>query len=58
MIELLNKVRIEKLRRQYSLLKEEAKRLLMAGDISAYAPKLVEVSKVRTELHRASNERF
>lgn len=50
MIELLVMNRFVKLLQQYLLLKEETKRLLAEGNIKLYAPKLLELQKVRAQL--------
>lgn len=50
MIELLVMNRFDKLLQQYLRLKEETKRLLAEGNMKMYAPKLLELQKVRAQL--------
>ena len=50
MIELLVMNRFDKLLQQYLRLKEETKRLLAEGNLKLYAPKLMELQKVKTQL--------
>jgi hypothetical protein len=50
MIELLVMNRFDKLLHQYLRLKEETKRLLAEGNFKLYAPKLLELQKVKTQL--------
>ena len=49
MIELLKLNRLQLLKKQYRLIKTEAKRLMSNGDISNYLNKLTEANKVLVE---------
>ena len=54
MIELLVMNRFNKLLQQYLRLKEEAKSLLANGHLDAYAPKLIELQRVKAQLNEAA----